>query len=76
MYVATLDNVEYKIEVKEIGKDKYEVKIDNTPYVVDAHPTEFSVYSLIINDKSYEIDLDTKTGFIMYTARVVFLRLK
>ncbi len=62
MYVATLDNVEYKIEIKELGDNKFEVRIDDTPYIVDAQLTEYSVYSLIINGKSYEIDLDYKDG--------------
>ncbi len=62
MYIATLDNVEYKIDVKELGDNKYEVTIDDTPYIVDAQLTEYSVYSLIINGKSYEIDLESKDG--------------
>ena len=62
MYVATLDNIEYKIEVKDLGDNKFEVRIDDTPYIVDAQLTEYSVYSLIINGKSYEIDLDYKDG--------------
>ncbi len=62
MYVATLDNIEYKIEVKDLGDNKFEVRIDDTPYIVDAQLTEHSVYSLIINGKSYEIDLDYKDG--------------
>ncbi len=62
MYVATLDNIEYRIEVKDLGDNKFEVRIDDTPYIVDAQLTEYSVYSLIINGKSYEIDLDYKDG--------------
>ncbi len=62
MYIATLDNIEYKINVKELGDNKYEITIDETPYVVDAQLTEYSVYSLIVNGKSYEIDLDYKDG--------------
>jgi len=62
MYIATLDNIEYKISVKELADNKYEVTIDETPYVVDAQLTEYSVYSLIVNGKSYEIDLDYKDG--------------
>ncbi len=62
MYIATLDNVEYKVEVKELGDDKYEVIIDDKSYIVDAQLTETSVYSLIVNGKSFEVDLDYKDG--------------
>ncbi|WP_025209855.1 biotin/lipoyl-containing protein [Hippea sp. KM1] len=62
MYIATLDNVEYKISVKEIEPDKFEVVIDDKSYIVDAQLTESSVYSLIINGKSYEVNLDYKDG--------------
>ncbi|AEA33791.1 acetyl-CoA carboxylase biotin carboxyl carrier protein subunit [Hippea maritima] len=62
MYIATLDNVEYKIDVKEIEPNKFEVIIDEKSYIVDAQLTESSVYSLIINGKSYEVNLDYKDG--------------
>ncbi|WP_022670189.1 biotin/lipoyl-containing protein [Hippea alviniae] len=62
MYIATLDNVEYKVEVKELDEGKYEVIIDDKSYIVDAQLSEISVYSLIVNGKSFEVDLDYKDG--------------
>ncbi len=60
MYIATLDDVEYKIEVKEIGDEKYEVLINDTPYTLDARSVDSSLYSIIMDGKSYEIDIDYK----------------
>ncbi|WP_051904470.1 biotin/lipoyl-containing protein [Hippea jasoniae] len=62
MYIATLDNVEYKVGVRELGNDKYEVVIDDKSYIVDAQLTEHTVYSLIVNGKSYEVDVEYKDG--------------
>ncbi len=60
MYIATLDDVEYKIEVKEIGENKYEVRINDAPYTLDAQSVDPSIYSIIMDGKSYEIDIDYK----------------
>lgn len=60
MYIATLDEMEYKIEVKEIVDSKYKVQINDTPYIIDAQSIDSSIYSIIVDGKSYEIDLDYK----------------
>ncbi len=61
-YIAKLDNVEYKVDVKEIDTDKFEVVIDEKSYIVDTQLTESSVYSLIINGESFETDVDSRNG--------------
>ncbi len=62
MYIATLDDVEYKIEVKEVGNNKYEVQINDLLYTIDAQSIDSSIYSIIMDGKSYEIDIDYKDG--------------
>ncbi len=61
-YVAKIDKVEYKVHVKDIEADKFEVIIDDKSYIVDTQLTETSVYSLIVNGKSYETDVDYHDG--------------
>jgi len=59
-YLVKMDDVEYKVLVKEIEANKFEVHIDDKSYVVDARLTEGSVYSLLINNESFEADIDYK----------------
>jgi|YelNatPaOPRAMG01_1025707.scaffolds.fasta_scaffold04393_6 biotin carboxyl carrier protein len=59
-YLVKMDDVEYKVLVKEIEANKFEVYIDDKSYVVDARLTEGSVYSLLINNESFEADIDYK----------------
>ncbi len=61
-YVANVDKIEYKVEIKEVERNKFEVKIDDKSYLVDTQLTETSVYSLIVNGKSYETDVDYQDG--------------
>ena len=61
-YVATVDKVEYKLHVKEVEANKFEVFLDDKSYLVDTQLTETSVYSLIVNGKSYETDVDYQDG--------------
>ncbi|WP_291492775.1 biotin/lipoyl-containing protein [Desulfurella sp.] len=59
-YVVKMDDIEYKVKVKELEANKFEVHIDDKSYVVDARLTEGSVYSLLINNESFEADVDYK----------------
>ncbi len=61
-YVITVDKVEYKVSINELDANKFEVKIDDKSYIVDTRLSEESVYSLIVNGKSYEVDLEYKEG--------------
>ncbi len=61
-YIAKIDKVEYKVSVKEIEANKFEVTIDDKSYAVDTQLTEISVYSLLVNGKSYETDVDYQDG--------------
>jgi len=59
-YIVNMDEIEYKVYVKEIEANKFEVHIDDKSYIVDARLTEGSVYSLLINNESFEVDVDYK----------------
>ncbi len=59
-YIVKMDEVEYKVRVKEIEANKFEVYLDDKSYIVDARLTEGSVYSLLINNESFEADVDYK----------------
>lgn len=59
-YLVKMDNVDYKVRVTEIEANKFEVSIDDKSYIVDARLTEGSVYSLLINNESFEADVDYK----------------
>ncbi len=61
-YIASIDKIEYKVDVKEVDANKFEVVIDDKSYMVDTQLTESSVYSLIVNGKSYETDVDYNDG--------------
>ena len=61
-YLVTVGKIEYKVSVKELDADKFEVMIDDKSYIVDTKLSEESVYSLIVNGKSYEVDLEYKDG--------------
>lgn len=55
-YVATFNGKEFKITVKEIDAS-YEVQMNDKSYIVDFHqPSRFTL-SVIINSRSYEVDL-------------------
>ncbi len=59
-YIVKMDEIEYKVRVKEIEANKFEVYLDDKSYIVDARLTEGSVYSLLINNESFEADVDYK----------------
>ena len=49
---------EYEIEVKETGKNScFSVSIDDNEHDVDFHKTADNLYSIIIDNKSYEVDI-------------------
>lgn len=55
-YIATFNGSEYKVSVKEIDAS-YEVKMNDKAFVVDYYRPSRSTLSVIINGRSYEVDL-------------------
>ena len=61
-YIAFHKNKEYKIEVKQLDNNKFEVELDKRKIEVDLIHSEHSLYSLIIEGRSYEVNLDGNNG--------------
>ena len=64
-YIATIEGVEkeYKVEVFPVEEDLYKVVIDGEKeLVLDIRRHGCCVYSVLIDGKSYEIDVDEKSN--------------
>lgn len=46
------------VEIDEIGRSLYRVQVDGNEFIVDGQKTGRSSYSLIIDDRSFEVDVD------------------
>ena len=60
-YIATLGEQTHKIEVQELEADHlYRVIIDDTEYVIDGRMLSAHIYSLLIDHRSFTLDVTTK----------------
>ena len=59
-YIATLAGKTYALEIQEIGSNLYRVLIDGKEIIVDGQKTGASNYSLLINHRSFEVEVDGK----------------
>lgn len=57
-YIAKLKEKSHTVEIEEIGASIYRVAVDGNGFLVDGRQTAASNYSLIINDRSFEVDVD------------------
>ncbi len=57
-FIAKLGDQNYTVEIEEIGKSFYRVSVDGNEILVDGKKTGRSNYSLIINHRSFEVDVD------------------
>lgn len=57
-FIAKLGDQNYTVEIEEIGKSLYRVSVDGNEILVDGKKTGRSNYSLIINHRSFEVDVD------------------
>lgn len=55
-YIVAFNGDEYKVSVKEIDAS-YEVKMNDKSFIVDYYQPSRSTLSVIINGRSYEVDL-------------------
>jgi len=63
-FIAKLGDQNYTVEIEEIGKSLYRVSVDGNEILVDGKKTGRSNYSLIINHRSFEVDVDiTETEY-------------
>jgi acetyl/propionyl-CoA carboxylase alpha subunit len=57
-FIAKLGERDYTIEIEEIDKSVYRLSIDGNEFLVDGRKTGLNNYSLIIDKRSFEVDVD------------------
>jgi biotin carboxyl carrier protein len=57
-FIAKLGGQTHTVAIDEIGKFVYRVVVDGNEFLVDGRKTGRTNYSLIINDRSFEVDVD------------------
>jgi biotin carboxyl carrier protein len=57
-FIATLGDQTYTVEIEEIGKSLYRVSVDGNEFLVDGKKTGRTNYSLIVDNRSFEIEVD------------------
>ena len=57
-FLAKLGDQSYTIEIEEIGKSLYRVAVDGNEFLVDGKKTGRTNYSLIVDNRSFEIEVD------------------
>lgn len=57
-FIAKLGERDYTVEIEEIDKSLYRLSIDGNEFLVDGQRTGLSNYSLIIDKRSFEVDVD------------------
>ena len=57
-FIAKLGERAYNVEIEEIGKSLYRVAVDGSEFLVDGKKTSLTNYSLLIDNRSFEVDVD------------------
>jgi len=57
-FLAKLGDQSYTIEIEEIGKSVYRIAVDGNEFLVDGKKTGRTNYSLIVDNRSFEIEVD------------------
>lgn len=57
-FVAKLGEQNYTVEIEEIGKSVYRVSVDGHEFLVDGKKTGRTNYSLLVQNRSFEIEVD------------------
>ena len=57
-FIAKLGEQTYTVEIEEIRKSLYRVSIDGNEFLVDGKKTGRTNYSLIVDNRSFEIEVD------------------
>jgi biotin carboxyl carrier protein len=57
-FIAKLGDQSYTLEIEEIGKSLYRVSVDGNEFLVDGKKTGRTNYSLIVDNRSFEIEVD------------------
>src|SRR5262245_58101875 len=60
-YIATLDDQTHRIEVQELEEDHvYRIVIDGKEITLDGRKLTAHMYSLLVGDRSFTVDVSTK----------------
>jgi biotin carboxyl carrier protein len=57
-FVAKLGEHAYTVEIEETDKSVYRVSVDGNEFLVDGKKTGRTNYSLIVNNRSFEVEVD------------------
>ena len=57
-YIAKLGERNYTVEVEEVEKSIYRVSVDGSEFLLDGKKTGRTNYSLIVDNRSFEVDID------------------
>ncbi|HEX9786931.1 MAG TPA: biotin/lipoyl-containing protein [Candidatus Binatia bacterium] len=57
-FIAKLGEQNYTVEIEESGKSVYRVSVDGNEFMVDGKKTGRTNYSLIVDNRSFEIEVD------------------
>ncbi|HUF41297.1 MAG TPA: biotin/lipoyl-containing protein [Verrucomicrobiae bacterium] len=58
-YVAKLGDRSFKVEIEETAKSVYRVSVDGNEFLVDGKKTGRTNYSLIVDNRSFEVEVDS-----------------
>jgi biotin carboxyl carrier protein len=57
-FIAKLGDQSYTVEIEESGKSVYRVSVDGNEFLVDGKKTGRTNFSLIVDNRSFEIEVD------------------
>lgn len=57
-FIAKLGDQTFTVEIEEIGRSLYRVAVDGNEFLVDGKKTGVTNYSLIVDNRSFEVDVD------------------
>jgi len=57
-FIAKLGDQTYTVEIEEVDRSLYRIAVDGNEFLVDGKKTGQNNYSLIINHRSFEVDVD------------------
>ena len=57
-FIGKLGEQTYTVEIEEVEKSLYRVAVDGNEFLVDGRKTAASNYSLIVDNRSFEVDVD------------------
>ena len=58
-FIAKLGDQTYTVDIEEVGRSLYRIAVDGNEFLVDGKQTGQNNYSLLINHRSFEVDVDT-----------------